>query len=250
MTNIPMLLVGPPGIGKTAKIKVQYDHVEVLLLSSSTEEDISGMPFLRNGEEARTVPAFIRRLQKADEEGNSTCLFLDELDKSRREVADTLLSLVVDPKSFGIPENTVLRAAANPPEWGGGDGISDAMLSRWCVVNETMDKKAVQEQVEFWQARYAECPKVESALTEILSVAETYGMIEASGEGLLRRITCPRTITMVLDYLKDNDSGVDKVAAGLLTPSFTSVFSKSNRIRTARSAAKVALQHEPIRVKI
>ncbi|MFA5376175.1 MAG: AAA family ATPase [Dehalococcoidia bacterium] len=255
---IPKLLVGPPGIGKTARVKAKYDHVEVLLLSSSAEEDVSGIPFIKDGEEQRTVPKFIRQLQEADRAGKTTCLFLDEIDKSRREVADTLLSLVVDPGSFGIPESTVIMAAANPPEWGGGDGISSAMLSRWCVINMNMDKDAVEHQISYWKDRYAGQREVLEMVDRIMEQASVHGIIDCAGEGLERRLTCPRTLTMALDSMAENDGDVVKIASGLLTRPFSSLFisnskifeiqSKVSRFQGKARKASSKSGHQPIRV--
>jgi hypothetical protein len=52
----PILYVGAPGVGKTAVIRSRYDHCEVLLLSSQTEEDIAGIPYQEGGNEKRTIP--------------------------------------------------------------------------------------------------------------------------------------------------------------------------------------------------
>jgi hypothetical protein len=66
------------------------------------------------------VPKFIEDLRNS--KASNKCLFLDELDKARREVADTILSLVTSPELFDLPNGVEIIAAANPPEWGGGDG--------------------------------------------------------------------------------------------------------------------------------
>src|SRR6267142_4440705 len=93
--KLPILMIGAPGIGKTARVLQAFDHVEVLLASAMVEEDIAGLPYKdKNGIEHRTVPCAIHNLYLADKEGKTTCLFLDEMDKARRSVADTLLTLV------------------------------------------------------------------------------------------------------------------------------------------------------------
>lgn len=239
--KIPILYVGPPGVGKTAKIKTQFDHVEILLLSSSTEEDIAGIPYHIKGTEYRTKPLWLTRLKLADEEGKTTCLFLDELDKARREVADTMLSLVVSKEQFGIPTNTFLRAAANPPEWGGGDGISDPMLSRWSIIDWEMDEKHVNEQLAFWSERYKDT-RANSVIEKLLKIIETHGWVYSAGDGLRRRIASPRTMTMALDaYVASEDS--KDIIGGLLPSAFVTAFIENEYIKTTVKRSHDHLTH-------
>lgn len=210
---IPKLLIGPPGTGKTASIRAQYEHCEVLLLSSCTEEDIAGLPYREGERERRTTPPFIERIQKAAKT-KKTCLFLDELDKARREVADTLLTLITHPQSFGIPDGVDIVAAANPPEWGGGDGISQPMLTRFAVVAYNPD---VAKWVELTREEFSHMP-VAKKLTDKISVGEI-PLLESVGEGLDFRLTCPRTLHMALRAIERDQS---ELITGLLTPNAAS----------------------------
>ena len=199
---IPILYVGPPGIGKTARVVAEFDHAETLLLSACTEEDIAGIPYLLDPapgsdrrREGRTMPAFIQRLREhaAEHPVASRCLFLDELDKARREVADTLLSLVQSPALFGLPPDCAIVAAANPPAWGGGDGISAAMASRFAVVDAAPDPVAWAA----WACKaYAEHPAVlrhvEMTFVRESPILEYTG--DYAADVYTARLTCPRTI--------------------------------------------------------
>lgn len=199
---IPILYVGPPGIGKTAKVLAEFDHVEILLLSACTEEDIAGIPYLldpapgsdRRGE-GRTMPAFIQRLREHAAKYSTArrCLFLDEMDKARREVVDTLLSLVQSPALFGLPLDCAIVSAANPPAWGGGDGISPAMASRFAIVDAVPDPVAW---ATWARSVYAEHPAILRHID--MTVSRESPILEHTGDYAedvySARLTCPRTI--------------------------------------------------------
>jgi MoxR-like ATPase len=216
-TSIPILIVGAPGTGKTASIEAQYGYVEKLLTSTITEEDISGLPYRKGEYDYRTIPSMFRRLEDADKAGKSTCLFLDEIDKARRSVADTLLTLVCSRKvgEASLPQATDIIAAANPPEFGGGDGISPAMLSRFAVIDFVPDP-----------AKWADWAQRQFSTSAAVSVinAVRYGempIIDVAGEGLAQRITSPRTIAYSLQIIEAGKD-VDRLVSGLLTASSAS----------------------------
>lgn len=217
MNNIPRLLIGPPGVGKTEWTLSQADHVEVLLLSTLTEEDIAGLPYHTDGTEYRTEPPFFRHLREADTKGRTTVLFLDEMDKARREVADTLLTLVASRKvgEWSLPPLTRIIAAANPPEWGGGDGISQAMMSRFCATEFVPS-------VKNWCNWATERFPWASALIDNIRTGEV-PLMETTGDGLGFRLTCPRTLALCLTawpVTAEDERPV--LCAGLLTPNTAS----------------------------
>jgi hypothetical protein len=208
--KVPTLLIGPPGAGKTARAHADFDYVETLLASMSTEEDIGGVPYREGTYDYRTIPALFRRLHEADAAGKTTALFLDELDKARRSVADTLLTLIQSRKvgEAVLPQNTVIIAAANPPEFGGGDGISDAMISRFCCVEYTPEP-------EVWATWARGQFKSREACKVIDLVAKgSIPILDMTGEGITRRITSPRTLAMALTLVEDGHAAM---IGGLLT---------------------------------
>ncbi len=212
MKKIPILYVGAPGIGKTAKVKSKYDYCEVLLLSSQTEEDIAGIPYQENGLEKRTIPPFVQRLQKAK---GSRCLFLDEIDKARREVADTLLTLITDQEKFGIPEDVEIIAAANPPEWGGGDGVSIPMMNRFSIIESGVDIEGFSNYII---EKYGKNDFILSVLDSLKS--GEMPILEIIGEGLNARLTSPRSIDYALSALLFEKN--EEKVIGLLTPNVAS----------------------------
>ena len=214
--KIPILYVGPPGVGKTAVIRSQYDHCEVLLLSSQTEEDIAGIPYRDGANEKRTIPQYIQRLQ-AGSDKKKTCLFLDELDKARREVADTLLTLITHPQDFGIPDNTHIVAAANPPEWGGGDGISLPMMNRFAIVDFEVN-------IDSWESYMVNKYGSSEFLTNVLNAIRSnkFPFLEVNGEGLAWRLTSPRSLDNAIGALLHNIDGAKDIVKGLVTPNVAS----------------------------
>lgn len=211
--QFPVLLIGPPGTGKTARVTAHFDFAETLLVSTLCEEDIAGLPYRDGDYDYRTIPALFRRLSEADEAGKTTVLFLDELDKARRSVADTLLTLIQS-RAVGraaLPPKTCIVAACNPPEWGGGDGISEAMLSRFACVEYLPD---VGEWVRWASKNYKA-----AASRRIIQAVECgdIPIIDKAGEDLSRRITCPRTIAMALSAIERMGEHAAFVVGGLVT---------------------------------
>ncbi len=212
--QVPVLLVGPPGIGKTASVAATFDHAEVVLASSMVEEDIAGLPYRQGKHDMRTTSGMFRRLQEMAHAGKTTCLFLDELDKSRRSVADTLLTLIVSRKvgDAALPDSTCIIAAANPPEWGGGDGISEAMISRFSVVDYIPDVKA-------WTAWATKRYHHPACLRVIYAVGVgELPLVDRAGDDFARRITCPRTLAMTLALIEASPENIpEALVRGLLT---------------------------------
>jgi hypothetical protein len=219
--HIPVLLIGPPGIGKTERVQSYFDHAEVMLTSTLVEEDIGGLPYREGEYDYRTIPAMFRRLEEANTNGKTTVLFLDELDKARRSVADTLLTLIASRKvgSASLPKNTCIVAAGNPPEFGGGDGISEAMLSRFAVVDCEPD---ILEWCEWAKKNFS--PEIASGVINAIKTGEM-PIFDRTGEGLDKRISSPRTIAMALRAVGMFSPGSDELSRlvrGLLTPAVAS----------------------------
>ena len=242
MSGLPLLFVGAPGTGKTAIIQQSFDHAEIILTSTMVEEDMAGLPYRDGAYDFRTIPALFRRLHEADSSGKTTVLFLDELDKARRSVADTLLTLIASRKvgESSLPERTAIIAAANPPHFGGGDGISDAMISRFTVLDFV---PSAQKWCAWARERFKS-----NAAEKIIRAVECgeLSLIDCAGDGLERRITSPRTLSMALSYIER--MGVDDhcaaVFSGLLTAAtssqaFSIVKNIENKVMAKASAVRL-----------
>lgn len=158
-----------------------------------------------------------KRLQEADSQGKKVCLFLDELDKAPRTVADTLLTLVATRKmgEAKLPDNCAIIAAANPPDMGGGDGISSPMLNRMVMLQVMPDKASwVQWATSKYKDTLAE-PVINLVNSDVIP------LFESVGDGLSQRITSARSLELAMKAI--NKIGLNKEAirlalSGILTP--------------------------------
>jgi hypothetical protein len=125
--NVPVLLWGDPGIGKTAKVlQLGQDlglPVKVLVSSWMSPKDF-GFPVLGEdevnaGNRKFRVIDFVPPRFAADLAASRGILFLDELTSTPPELQAPLLSLLMGHR-FGEleldPRRTAIIAAANPPE--------------------------------------------------------------------------------------------------------------------------------------
>lgn len=217
--SVPVLWVGPPGVGKTATTIAKYPYTEVVLLSSMTEEDIAGLPYHTKGVEHRTKPPMFQRLETQATKHKKIALFLDEIDKARREVADTLLTLVASRKvgEWTLPANCDIVAAANPPEWSGGDGVSKAMQSRFSIRKFHPNVKAW---CDWFRDKWSH--DTHWAMAERIADKVSIGelpLLETSGSGWEWRLTCPRTIDLAFTgaVLASSEEEKKDIVHGLLT---------------------------------
>lgn len=192
MDNV--LLVGFPGVGKTAVVEANYGSAMVkLLVSSCVEEDIAGLPYREGTRERRTKPKFLEDLDQVAAEHPQVCLFLDELDKARQEVADTLLTLVWSRRigDWALPTNCRIIAAANPVEFGGGNGISEPMRSRFIIHDFIPDK---DKWADWCEVAYPQMPHIAQAVR-----TGELPMYYEHGEGYDKRTASPRTYQMAME---------------------------------------------------
>jgi len=137
--DVPVMLWGLPGIGKTAVIEAWAEaagaHCEVIIGSQYEPADIAGQPWVVDGELRRLPPEYAARIN-ALPPGRDSVLFLDELDKAPPAVSAAMLRLVRERKvgDITLPARCRVIAAANPPELGGWD-LSSPMANRFVHLN-------------------------------------------------------------------------------------------------------------------
>ena len=129
----PVLLMGPPGIGKTQIMEQIARELGVGLVAYTithhTRQSAVGLPFIREEEFAgktysvteytmsEIIASVYRRIRDSGQ--REGILFIDEINCVSETLAPTMLQFL-QCKTFGnqkIPEGWVIVAAGNPPEY-------------------------------------------------------------------------------------------------------------------------------------
>ena len=116
--NVPTLVWGDPGVGKTAKIgayaRAWGYHTETVVGSIREASDFLGLPVEVDGEVRYSPPAFARRAAAADR----ALVNFDELTTSAPSVSKAMLRIFQEREvgELPLPATVALVAAANPPE--------------------------------------------------------------------------------------------------------------------------------------
>ena len=129
----PLLLIGPPGVGKTQIIRQVSEETGTPLVSYTithhTRQSAVGLPFIEKKEyEGKTYSVTEYTMSeilasvydKIEESGKTEgILFLDEINCVSETLAPTMLQFL-QAKMFGnhkLPEGWLIIAAGNPPEY-------------------------------------------------------------------------------------------------------------------------------------
>jgi MoxR-like ATPase len=147
--NIPAILWGMPGEGKTASIEalaaLQGAHLEVIIGSQFSAHDIAGVPQVI-GNEVHHIPPLWAKILAEQPADRRTILFLDELDKCPHETQNAALRIIRE-RQVGVlrlPSQCRVVAAANPPHLGGWD-LPSAIANRFVHLDWALDIPAVLE---------------------------------------------------------------------------------------------------------
>lgn len=152
--RVPVLLWGPPGVGKSASIRSLAEALglpcEVVIASIREPSDFGGLPVLSDGGVLLHPPAWAKRLAEAQR----GILFLDEISTAPPAVQAALLRVVLDRVvgDLTLPDGVAVVAAANPPEIAaGGWDLSPPLANRFCHLTWRLDVGAwVDGMVSGW----------------------------------------------------------------------------------------------------
>jgi len=121
-TRTPLLIWGPPGVGKTetvkALIKAMKLHGEIVIASIREPSDFGGLPYLEVDGVKLAPPQWAKRLVAAGD----GVLVLDEINSAAPATQQALLRVVLE-RVVGdcqLPPKLAMVAMANPPEHSSG----------------------------------------------------------------------------------------------------------------------------------
>lgn len=179
----PILLMGPPGIGKTAIMEQAAAECGIAIVSYTithhTRQSAIGLPFLTkrsyDGTEYTiteyTMSEIIASVyDKMEETGlREGILFIDEINCVSETLAPTMLQFL-QRKSFGshfVPEGWVIAAAGNPPEY--NKSVRDFDV----VTLDRLKRIDVEENFDVWK-KYAYRNHIHPAILSYLDIKKQH----------------------------------------------------------------------------
>ena len=173
----PILLMGPPGIGKTQIMEQIARECEIGLVAYTithhTRQSAIGLPFIREKEYSGqtysvteyTMSEIIASVyEKIEQTGNKEgILFIDEINCVSETLAPAMLALLQN-KTFGshkIPEGWILVVAGNPPEY------NKSVREFDIVTLDRVRKLTIEPDCDIW-LKYAGQQKVHQAIISYL----------------------------------------------------------------------------------
>lgn len=190
----PVLLMGPPGIGKTQIIEQVARECQVALVSYTithhTRQSAVGLPYIK--EESYdgklysvteyTMSEIIASIYEKMKQTGLTegILFIDEINCVSETLAPTMLQFL-QCKTFGnqkVPEGWIIVAAGNPPEY--NKSVREFDMVTW----DRVRRIDIMADYTIWR-EYAREAKVHSALLSYLELRpKNFYRIEADVDGL------------------------------------------------------------------
>ena len=206
----PLLLIGPPGVGKTAILSQLAEELGAGLVAYTmthhTRQSAIGLPLIREktyggkpyAATEYTMSEILASIyDQMEQTGQKTgFLFLDEINCVSETLVPAMLQLL-QKKEFGkyrVPEGWVIAAAGNPPEYNGSARRFDAA---------TMDRVRlleVEADYRVWQG-YALARGVHPAVMSFLELEpERFYRAEPHGHGAVTARGWEDLSTLLISY--------------------------------------------------
>lgn len=189
----PILLMGPPGIGKTAIMEQAADECGIALVSYTithhTRQSAIGLPFISKrqfGGKEYTITEYTMSeiiasvYDKMEQTGmQEGILFIDEINCVSETLAPTMLQFLQQ-KSFGshsLPEGWIIVAAGNPPEY--NKSVRDFDI----VTLDRLKRIDVEEDFSVWK-KYAYRNHIHPSILSYLEIKkQNFYNIETTVDG-------------------------------------------------------------------
>ena len=190
----PVLVIGPPGIGKTQIMEQIARECEIGLVAYTithhTRQSAVGLPFIKEEQydgktysvTEYTMSEIIASVYRKIEEGGRKegILFIDEINCVSETLAPTMLQFL-QCKTFGnqaVPEGWIIAAAGNPPEYNKSVRDFDMVtLDRVRCMN-------IEADLGVWK-EYAREKRLNSAILSYLELRpKNFYRVEADVDGL------------------------------------------------------------------
>lgn len=164
-SDVPFLLVGNPGFGKTTVVhawaKQNGYHVEEIMGSSFSRDEVLGYMVNVNGSLEMLAPFWFKRIKKLADEGTKSVLFIDELSTTGGDVQSSLLRLIFE-RTIGngdmLPEGTIVMSAANyKANLPGYCDVSSPAVNRFCIIN--LEEASLETMVDDYVINEMPTPK-------------------------------------------------------------------------------------------